>query len=99
MDHPVCDFAKHVMQVGLAGTGSKDIGIFRYAADGTRPWGDTVRPLVIAARDQVDVQVVADGRGGILGLAMVSLLHVNPGARLSFAADAPPVVDLLDKVA
>ncbi len=47
-------------------TGSKDIGIFRYAADGTRPWGDTVQPLVIAARDQVDVQVIADGAGGML---------------------------------
>lgn len=47
-------------------TGSKDIGVFRYAADGSRPWGDTVRPLVIAARDQVDVQVVSDGAGGML---------------------------------
>ena len=47
-------------------TGSKDIGVFRYAADGSRPWGDTVRPLVIAARDQVDVQVVSDGAGGMI---------------------------------
>ncbi|MCE9627047.1 MAG: hypothetical protein K8R56_03915 [Candidatus Eisenbacteria bacterium] len=47
-------------------TGSKDVGIFRYAADGSRPWGDTVRPLAIAARDQVDVQVVPDGVGGML---------------------------------
>lgn len=47
-------------------TGSKDVGVFRYAADGSRPWGDLVQPLVIAARDQVDVQVVPDGEGGML---------------------------------
>lgn len=47
-------------------TGSKDVGVFRYAADGSRPWGDLVQPLVVAARDQVDVQVVPDGQGGML---------------------------------
>lgn len=47
-------------------TGSKDIGMFRFAADGSRPWGDVVRPLALASRDQVDVQVVSDGAGGML---------------------------------
>lgn len=48
------------------GTGSKDIGVFRIAADGSHPWGQSLRILVVAARDQTDVQVVPDGVGGML---------------------------------
>ena len=50
----------------LASTGSKDIAVFRLAADGSRPWGDLARPLVIATRDQTDVRVAEDGQGGML---------------------------------
>jgi hypothetical protein len=45
-------------------TGSKNIAVFRIAADGTRPWGDSVRPLVLTAGDQVEPQVVPDTHGG-----------------------------------
>lgn len=48
------------------GTGSKDIGVFRVAADGSHPWGQALRILVIATRDQTDVQVAPDGVGGML---------------------------------
>lgn len=49
-----------------AATGSKDLAVFRLAADGSRPWGDTARPVVLAANDQTDVHVVPDGHGGML---------------------------------
>ena len=39
---------------------------------------------------------VFDGAGGWVGLAMLSLLHLVPGAALSLAADALPTVKLLD---
>ncbi len=45
-------------------TGSKDLCVFRLAADGTRPWGDQPRPVVSQPRDQVDPRIVADGAGG-----------------------------------
>ncbi len=48
------------------GTGSKDIGVFRVAADGSHPWGQALRIIVVATRDQTDVQVVSDGVGGML---------------------------------
>lgn len=48
------------------GTGSKDIGVFRVAADGSHPWGQALRIIVVATRDQTDVQVVPDGVGGML---------------------------------
>jgi folate-binding protein YgfZ len=35
---------------------------------------------------------VRDGHGGWMGLAMVSLLHVSPGAELSFAPGAEPAL-------
>ncbi len=47
-------------------TGSKDLAVFRIAADGTRPWGDFVLPLVVAAQDQVEPRVVPDGHGGAI---------------------------------
>ena len=39
---------------------------------------------------------VRDGRGGWIGLAMVSLLHVKQDSRLAFAAGGPPALQLLD---
>src|SRR5580765_2459438 len=49
-----------------AGSGSKDLAVFRYTASGTRPWGDVPRPIVFAANDQTDPHIVADGNGGAL---------------------------------
>ena len=48
------------------GTGSKDIGIFRIAANGSHPWGEALRPMVIATRDQTNVKLAPDGLGGAL---------------------------------
>jgi len=47
-------------------SGSKDLAVFRYAANGTCPWGQGPRPMVFASNDQVDVHIVADGHGGAL---------------------------------
>jgi hypothetical protein len=47
-------------------TGSKEIGVIRVAADGSHPWGQNLRIIVIATRDQTDVQVAPDGVGGML---------------------------------
>ena len=49
-----------------AATGSKDLAIFRLASDGSRPWGDSARPVVVAANDQTDVHVAPDGQGGMI---------------------------------
>ncbi len=50
-------------------------------------------PLFLGPRQVGELRSTApDGIGGFLGLAMVSLLHVTPGARLSFAPDAPATV-------
>lgn len=46
-------------------TGSKDLCAFRFAADGTRPWGDQPVIMVSLPRDQVDPQLVPDGAGGV----------------------------------
>jgi hypothetical protein len=45
-------------------TGSKDLCMFRMAADGSLPWGAQPRPIVVQPRDQVDPRIVADGAGG-----------------------------------
>ena len=47
-------------------SGSKDLAVFKYAADGTRPWGEGPRPMVYATNDQTDPHVVPDGAGGVL---------------------------------
>jgi folate-binding protein YgfZ len=39
---------------------------------------------------------VHDGTGGFVGLAMLSLLHLDQGTTLAFAADAAPAVRLVD---
>jgi hypothetical protein len=49
-------------------SGSKDLAVFRYAANGDRPWGDGPRPMVFAARDQTDPHIVPDGSGGAVFL-------------------------------
>ncbi len=49
----------------LAAATGKDIAMFHLAADGSRPWGDILLPLVRAANDQTDVQVAPDGAGGM----------------------------------
>ena len=33
-------------------SGSKDLAVWKVAADGSRPWGDAPRPIVFAANDQ-----------------------------------------------
>jgi hypothetical protein len=45
-------------------TGSKDLSVFRLAADGSMPWGGQPRPVVSQPRDQVDPRIVSDGAGG-----------------------------------
>lgn len=47
-------------------TGSKDIAVWKLAANGTRPWGDLPVPLVSVGNDQTDVHVAPDGAGGAL---------------------------------
>jgi hypothetical protein len=49
---------------GIA-TGSKDLCVFRLAADGSTPWGDAPRAIVNQPRDQVDPRIVPDGAGGV----------------------------------
>jgi hypothetical protein len=46
-------------------TGSKDLCMFRYAADGSRPWGDQPRLMIVLPRDQSDPRLVPDGAGGV----------------------------------
>ena len=47
-------------------SGSKDLAVWKMAADGSRPWGDAPRPIVFAANDQTDVHVIPDGAGGVI---------------------------------
>ena len=49
-----------------ASTGSKDIAVWKLAADGSRPWGEIARPMVTASNDQTDVHVVPDELGGMI---------------------------------
>ncbi len=49
-------------------TGSKDLCAFRLAADGSRPWGELPRPIVMVPRDQTDPHVVPDGVGGVMAV-------------------------------
>ena len=50
-------------------------------------------PLFLGARQVGELRSSApDGAAGFVGLAMVSLLHVAPGASLAFAPDAPPTI-------
>jgi hypothetical protein len=46
--------------------GSKDLAVFKYTANGLRPWGDVPRPIVFAANDQTDPHIIPDGAGGVL---------------------------------
>jgi hypothetical protein len=46
-------------------TGSKDLCMFRYAADGSRPWGDVARIMIAVPRDQLDPRLVPDDAGGV----------------------------------
>jgi len=47
-------------------TGSKDLCVFRYAADGSTPWGPLPVPIVAQPRDQVEPRILPDGAGGVL---------------------------------
>ncbi len=49
-------------------TGSKDLCAFRLAADGSRPWGDLPRPIVMMPRDQTEPRLVPDGVGGVVAV-------------------------------
>lgn len=50
-------------------------------------------PVFVGARQVGDVRsAVADGAGGWMGLAMVSLLHLKPGASLAFTAEGEPII-------
>lgn len=54
-------------------------------------------PLYVGTRQVGELRsAVSDGGAGMIGLAMVSRLHVPPQAALAFAADAAPVLRLLD---
>jgi folate-binding protein YgfZ len=53
-------------------------------------------PLFLAARQVGELRSFApDGAGGLVGLAMVSLLHVAPGAQLAFAPDSPTTITVI----
>jgi tRNA-modifying protein YgfZ len=63
--------------------------------------GETIPPLpaaVFAGVRQVGElrSAVRDGRGGWIGLAMVSLLHVKPDSSFALAADGPPALRFMD---
>jgi len=54
-------------------------------------------PVFIGARQVGELRsVVADGSGGWIGLAMVSLLHLVAGGNLSLAIDGPANVTLVE---
>lgn len=54
-------------------------------------------PVFTAARQVGELRSVArDNANDWIGLAMVSLMHVAPGAELSFAAGGPPAMRLID---
>jgi tRNA-modifying protein YgfZ len=56
-------------------------------------------PIFSAGRRVGELRSAAlDGAGGFTGLAMLSLLHLTPGAKLSFAPEAEPVLRVLDKL-
>ena len=46
-------------------TGSKDLCVFRLAADGSTPWGPQPKPIVNQPRDQTEPRIVPDGEGGV----------------------------------
>jgi len=46
-------------------TGSKDLCVFRYAADGSTPWGPQPVPIVAQPRDQTEPRILPDGAGGV----------------------------------
>ncbi len=55
-------------------------------------------PVFAGVRQVGELRSAANQSGdGWIGLAMVSLLHVTPTINLALAADAPPVIELLDK--
>ena len=57
----------------------------------------TPAPVFVGARQVGDVRsAVGDGAGGWIGLAMLSRLALGGSTRLSFAADAPPQVTVID---
>jgi folate-binding Fe-S cluster repair protein YgfZ len=54
-------------------------------------------PVFVGARQVGELRsAVSDGAGGWIGLAMLSLLHVAAGAKLSFAAGAAPALQVMD---
>ncbi len=54
-------------------------------------------PLFLGARQVGELRSAApDDAGGCIGLAMLSLLQVAPGAALAFAPDAPATINLLE---
>ncbi len=54
-------------------------------------------PLFLGPRQVGELRSAApDGVGGVVGLAMVSLLHVAAGASLAFAPDAPATIQVIN---
>lgn len=61
-----------------------------FAAEGKPP---LPAALFLGARQVGELRSVAsDGASGFVGLAMVSLLHVSPGAKLAFAPDSSATI-------
>jgi len=60
-------------------------------------WPALPAPLFLGERKVGELRsAVSDAAGGFVGRAMLSLLHLTPGARLAWAANAPPAVKLED---
>jgi tRNA-modifying protein YgfZ len=56
-------------------------------------------PIFSAGRRVGELRSAAlDGAGGFIGLAMLSLLHLTPGAKLSFSPETEPVLRVIDKL-
>lgn len=53
-------------------------------------------PLFAGPRQVGELRTAVRVEAGLAGFAMVSLLHVQPGAKLAFAANAEPQLDVLE---
>jgi len=79
----------------------KSMGQVRRRLLGIGGTGDTLpsvpAAVFVGSRQVGEIRSVArDGAGGWIGLAMLSLMHLSPGAELAFAADGVPAARLLD---
>lgn len=72
--------------------------LVRIKGDAAKPVPSLPAPLFAGAKQVGELRSAAVGpNGDLLGLAMVSLLHIQPATKLAFAIDSEPVINLLDQ--